>query len=113
MCFVGYPFDTKGYKVLDLVTKKIHISRDVIFHENIFLFAISSENSSFPSVLHLLSSNPPKHHSTSRDQDSYGLHDKDVPISVNDELAVDTNFTHPITSPLTSPNSTCFNNFQP
>lgn len=37
--FVGYPFGTKGYKVLDLATKKIHVSRDVIFYENVFSFA--------------------------------------------------------------------------
>lgn len=40
--FVGYPFGTKGYKVLSLATKKIHISRDVVFHESIFPFKLPS-----------------------------------------------------------------------
>ena len=34
--FLGYPFGVKGYKVLDLTTKAVFISRDVIFHENVF-----------------------------------------------------------------------------
>ncbi|KAH0754817.1 hypothetical protein KY290_025087 [Solanum tuberosum] len=49
--FIGYPFGTKGYKVLDLATKKIHVSRDVQFYENIFPFACSRDHSSFPSIL--------------------------------------------------------------
>lgn len=38
--FVAYPFGTKGYKVLDLVTKRIHVSRHVKFFENIFPFSL-------------------------------------------------------------------------
>ena len=37
--FLGYPFGVKGYKVLDLFTKRVFISRDVVFHENSFPFA--------------------------------------------------------------------------
>ena len=33
--FLGYPFGVKGYKLLNLITKKIFISRDVSFHEKI------------------------------------------------------------------------------
>ena len=29
--FLGYPFGVKGYKVLDLFTKRVFISRDVVF----------------------------------------------------------------------------------
>lgn len=39
--FIGYPFGTKGYKVLSLIAKKIHVSRDVSFHENVFPFLIT------------------------------------------------------------------------
>ena len=49
--FVGYPFNTKGYKVLDLATKRIHVSRDVIFHEAVFPFVTSPGGSTFSSVL--------------------------------------------------------------
>jgi hypothetical protein len=35
---VGYPFGTKGYKLFNLQTKQFLVSRDVIFHENIFPF---------------------------------------------------------------------------
>lgn len=37
--FLGYTFDKKGYKVLDLNSKKILTSRDVVFHEIIFPFS--------------------------------------------------------------------------
>jgi len=36
--FVSYPFGKKGWKVFDLDTHEIFISRDVVFHENIFPF---------------------------------------------------------------------------
>nr|GEX44162.1 Gag-pre-integrase domain, Gag-polypeptide of LTR copia-type [Tanacetum cinerariifolium] len=36
--FLGYPPRTKGYKILDLETRKIIVSRDVNFHEENFLF---------------------------------------------------------------------------
>ena len=45
--FLGYPYGVKGFKVLDLATKKIFVSRDVIFHETVFPF-ISSTYSSSP-----------------------------------------------------------------
>lgn len=34
----------KGYKVLNLHTRKISISRDVVFHENVFPFSSSSQS---------------------------------------------------------------------
>jgi hypothetical protein len=34
--FIGYPYKIKGYKLFDLSTKTIFISRDVIFHESVF-----------------------------------------------------------------------------
>ena len=49
--FLGYPFNVKDYKVLNLHTRKITISRDVIFHESIFPFS--------PSYKSLLSKSPP------------------------------------------------------
>lgn len=36
--FLGYLSGYKGYKLLDLESNKIHISRNVVFHENIFPF---------------------------------------------------------------------------
>ena len=35
---LGNPFGTKGYRLLDLKTHHIFVSRDVIFHETIFPF---------------------------------------------------------------------------
>ncbi|GLT97500.1 hypothetical protein SLE2022_150590 [Rubroshorea leprosula] len=34
--FIGYPFGQKGYKIFDIRTQKIYVSRDVTFHENVF-----------------------------------------------------------------------------
>nr|GMD39423.1 Retrovirus-related Pol polyprotein from transposon TNT 1-94 [Ipomoea batatas] len=36
--FLGYANGTKGYKVYDLVSKELFISRDVVFYEHIFPF---------------------------------------------------------------------------
>ena len=44
--FFGYPFGVKGYKLLNLFTKKIFISRDVIFHETNFPFVSDPYSSS-------------------------------------------------------------------
>ena len=46
MCFfrLPYPFNMKGYKVLNLHTRKITISRDVVFHESIFPLSDSSHS---------------------------------------------------------------------
>ena len=35
--FVGYPLDTKGYKVYDLASKRFIRSRNVLFHEENFM----------------------------------------------------------------------------
>ncbi|CAI9769663.1 unnamed protein product [Fraxinus pennsylvanica] len=40
--FLGYPFGTKGYKLLDLKTNKIFLSRDVVFHERIFPYKMTN-----------------------------------------------------------------------
>lgn len=47
--FLGYPTGYKGYKLLDLNTNKIFISRDVVFHEEVFpFFSNKSAVSSVP-----------------------------------------------------------------
>ena len=45
--FLDFPFGVMGYKLLNLVNKKIFVSRDVTFHETVFPF-ISSTYSSSP-----------------------------------------------------------------
>lgn len=41
--FIEYPNGYKGYKVLDLDTHTVSITRNVIFHESIFPFALSPQ----------------------------------------------------------------------
>ena len=52
--FLGYHSGYKGYKLLDIETHSVSISRHVLFHEDIFPFALSSLNdnvkSFFPHV---------------------------------------------------------------
>ena len=43
--FLGYPLRYKGYKQLDLESQKLYITRNVVFHDNIFPFAQSRLNS--------------------------------------------------------------------
>ena len=38
--FIGYPYGKKAYKLYDLESHKVIISRDVHFHENIYPFSI-------------------------------------------------------------------------
>ena len=41
--FLGYPHGIKGYKVLDLISNSIHISRNIIFFEHIYPYVLSSQ----------------------------------------------------------------------
>ncbi|KAG7582883.1 Retrotransposon Copia-like N-terminal [Arabidopsis suecica] len=41
--FLGYPAGYKGYKLLDLETNTVHISRHVVFFESVFPFASKQE----------------------------------------------------------------------
>ena len=43
--FLGYSYGIKGYKVLDLESNSVCISRDVIFYEHIFPYVTSSQPS--------------------------------------------------------------------
>ena len=47
--FLGYPHGIKGYKVLDLDSNSIFISRDIVFYEAIFPYASTSH----PSISYL------------------------------------------------------------
>ena len=49
--FMGYPFGKKSYKIMELETSKFYESRDVIFHENIFPFAVCAKDKVNPLIL--------------------------------------------------------------
>ena len=48
--FLGYPQGMKGYKLLNMHTNSVFVSRNVVFHEHIFPF--TSNDLSFPSYNH-------------------------------------------------------------
>ncbi|KAM2714488.1 hypothetical protein EV2_044230 [Malus domestica] len=70
--FLGYPYGTKGYRVYDLHTGKIFISRDVIFHEHVFPFSSSAAVSPlvFPHTQDTACDDPIIHPSILLEQDS-------------------------------------------
>ena len=43
--FLGFPFNVKAFKVFDLNSHTVFVSRDVTFHENVFPFVSNSNNS--------------------------------------------------------------------
>ena len=49
--FLGYPYNVKGYKVFDIESYTIFVSRDVIFHEIVFSFVSTSFGSVQQSAL--------------------------------------------------------------
>ena len=51
--FISYPFNVKGDKPFDLESHTIFISRDVVFHESVFPYALMSSNSESNSSLPL------------------------------------------------------------
>ena len=55
--FLGYPFNVKGYKLLDLDSHSTFLSRDVIFHESDFPFSNTSSQSLNLIPLPIFSSN--------------------------------------------------------
>ena len=46
--FIGYPFGKKAKKFLDIKNKQIHISRDAVFHEDIFPLVTDSASHVIP-----------------------------------------------------------------
>ena len=49
--FVGYPQGIKGYMLYNLHTRKFYVSRDLVFHENIFPFQTLPNTSQEPDFL--------------------------------------------------------------
>lgn len=45
--FLGYPVGVKGFKIFNLVSYKVFLSRNVFFHENVFPFSAIDSNNSF------------------------------------------------------------------
>jgi len=83
--FLGYPYGIEGYKVLDLDSNSIHVSRDVVFYETIFPFASTSSFSHF-----------------SFDSSIDAYHDSFVfPHSVPDYSFLDSSFQQPFVFPST------------
>lgn len=101
--FLGYPFNTKGYKVLNLSTKTISVSRDVVFEEQIFPFSpTSSKIDPLPSAIPLPSSIFDFHYYSipaSHTPVDASIHPIVVPTSIKSHYFVDVvNSANPIVS---------------
>ena len=57
--FIGYPYNVKGYKLFDLLSHTVLISRDVVFHEKVFPFSVTEVVSSSSSFIPLPSMSTP------------------------------------------------------
>lgn len=97
--FVGYPYNQKGWKVYDLDKKEFLISRDVIFHENIFPFATQAVSTPKSKT------SPPVISSTS--DDDWLVQELPVTIDRGSSDDIVTTVPHPVNSetaqPVTSP----------
>ena len=106
---LGYPSGVKGYKLLDLETHKISVSRNVIFHEDIFplastqpsddslkLFTPSSPLSSGTDQSPVPSQNSPSSNLPSQ----ISSHPRKQPAHLQDYHCynLDSNITYPISS---------------
>lgn len=56
--FLGYPFNKKGYRVMDLNTRKCYVSRDVKFVESTFPFHQINTSSTTQSNSHMFPNTP-------------------------------------------------------
>ena len=57
--FFGYPVRVKGYRVLDLSTKTVFTSRDVVFHENYFPYVQGNTDFNDPFITSDVGSHSP------------------------------------------------------
>ncbi|KAL4385154.1 hypothetical protein GQ457_15G011160 [Hibiscus cannabinus] len=49
--FLGFPKHSKGYRLFDISTHKVFISRDVVFSENIFPFKVAEKSVSLKEIV--------------------------------------------------------------
>ena len=56
--FIGYPYNVKGYKLFDLLSHTVLVSRYVVFHERVFPFSMVEAISSSSSLIPLPSMSP-------------------------------------------------------
>lgn len=101
--FLGYPPTIKGYKLYDLKEKKLFISRDVVFCEDIFPFKIEKqvivEQTDAPHAFQhapIIDSvrHPPAQHDTEVIDDSASLsdHTESMYVEENDNIEQNDNF---------------------
>ncbi|XP_075075316.1 uncharacterized protein LOC142162690 [Nicotiana tabacum] len=107
--FVGYSFGVKGYNVLSLNTKKIFVSRDVVFHESIFPFSLPSVSVPSSSLPHTAA-----HHDYSDVFPSYPTHSVTTPQRDVSVTPISMSPNHTILSPIPmSPNHTIHSSLIP
>jgi len=94
--FIGYPIGYKGYKLLDIKTRKTFISRDVKFHEHIFPFQENTVSTA-PDIFHPVT---PVFHPPNLDDDTYSL-DHNLP-SPTSAFPSDNNPPSPTPTPASS-----------
>jgi len=75
--FLGYPMSKKAYKVYNLVTKRVHYSNDILFHEQHFPYSqLSSSDTMLPNSIFLA-------YDTSLHQPDFSVNPPDVRTSID------------------------------
>ena len=100
--FLGYSFGVKGYRVLDLSTKTVFTSRDVIFYENHFPYVQGNTDFNDPFV----TSNVGSHSPIDSNLDSFvtpiSISEVHIPFHTSDVICLP---PHTSNIPLTLPSS--------
>lgn len=98
--FISYPLGMKGYKLLNIQTQRVFVSRDIIFYEHVFLFhTIAYTNEiidPFPDLVfsrNVAASQPNTSHGA-RDQTTNILnHQDDIPMNNEPNIIGETDTT--------------------
>uniref|UniRef100_A0A2N9G021 Integrase catalytic domain-containing protein n=1 Tax=Fagus sylvatica TaxID=28930 RepID=A0A2N9G021_FAGSY len=114
--FIGYPTHTKGYLCLDPITKRLYVSRHVLFNETIFPGLTHSTDALHSSATHIISPNTwmitlPSSHTC-----SHTPHLTPLPTESNTASSTNTSLPLPFSlpnSPLPSPFSSAESHSSP
>ena len=103
--FLGYPSEQKGYKLLNLTTQQVFVSRDVRFVENVFPYNKKAREiylEPLPTAMPTTKSNEQTYIDTTLDTCDLELDHNTEPINTTDQTTTTSTFTNqPPSSPQT------------
>ena len=100
--FLGYPSEQKGYKILNLTTQQVFVSRDVRFVENVFPYNKKAREpylEPLPTAMPTTKSNEQTYIDTTLDTCDLELDHNTEPIDTTDETNTTSTYTNQTSSP--------------